>query len=1433
MPNGDRALDFEAILKTTDFKKELGDLERRITGFASKAVSETKKVDDTFSKLTAAAAGIFAANQLSELPGQIIKVRGEYQNLEIALTTILKSKSAADKVLADGAKLAATTPFTFTEVGQGIKQLLAYGSSASNVVNEVRTLGDVAAGVSAPLGDLIYLYGTLRTQGRAYATDIQQFAGRGIPIYEELGKVLKINTSEVRGFVEAGKVGFKEVEQVFKNLTSSGGQFEGLTQKTSKSLTGLLSNLQDSVDQAFNKIGQSQEGLLASGILTATELVNNYEKIVDVLKVVVATYGAYRAALLVTTAIQSASAIGGTISMWLDLAKNIRTAADAQIFFNLATKANPYVILATGIAALIAYLYVYSDETQKIVTSTELLADANKNVASQVRTQRAEIDTLVSTLKNQNVAESVRLEAYEKLKAISPEIVKNLTFEQAKTADLTKEVNNYTLALEKSLKMEALRGKLKIAVEQQIAAEENKILAEKELKNTSKGVNGLAGVTTGFNTTVGGFSKYDLAVAKVKDSQSALTQANKTVNEIIDLQEKILTKSTADQAKERIKNLELLRDSYGRLTPEYKKYEDQINSLNKQLTDKAPAVAKSFTQKLAEANDVGNLLLLKSQAKTENEIDALSKKIDEKKKDLDKSSGDYKRLQKAYEQLNPKKSDKKPEEVFPFGSLKYWEQVSKKAQEVIEKTPSTNTAVIEQQQKIRLNAEEQAEKIRQSLVKRSFDEELDYKRQQYELYNSWVVYQGKAAADGQFAELVKSGTNYREFLQNQISKLESKLTAGTATTQDKTNLVKAKVALDIDNESFDKYKNRIIDAGNEVSTLTDYLRILKQEQDKLSGGDVDKAKFLAEEIVATERKRQQLFQQFIIDNNVAGKQELQVQSYYSDLRTQLDKENADKKTAFYQEALAKINEEEKKALAERAADEVTNTDKTYKELEKIENKKGQELLKQKIANVKKQQDILTKAGAKESEAYKDKIEEQKKLEQELLELRLDSYNQLAGVLAQIGSDLQGLGGDLGKIGSLFISIGNSIPKISSLLSGSLTPVEAIGQGLQQVSDLIITIANNRKFNKQFEESYYNSIIAQQAQYNLLLNEELRLNSIKNENGFVRNYKGIVSDGLAALDNAKKLYAASLGALVDGKAKDGIKKVVEFQDGLKGALLGGIGSLAVQLFGKKDQDIFAPILQKYPELIKTLIDGTKEFNSALAQTLIDNNQVDDATKTLLKNTIDSVKAMEEAQKQITEVIIDLTGQLGSVLRDNLVNAFKDGTSAAQAFGDSVGQILENIISQTLFSAVFGQAFDNLKKDFEASFSATGDGVLTDDLIKFYKDYPQLVDVFTKGLSDAKAEAEKAGLDIFKKGTGSSSSSGLSGAVKGITEETAGLIAGQFNALRITSASTLQVNRDQLLALTNISNNSNFLKKLDLLESIDRKLSNNDLRAGGVG
>ena len=68
------------------------------------------------------------------------------------------------------------------------KQLLAYGIAADKVNDTLVRLGNIAAGLSIPLQDIAWLYGTTMTQGRLYAEDLNQFTGRGIPMIRELAK---------------------------------------------------------------------------------------------------------------------------------------------------------------------------------------------------------------------------------------------------------------------------------------------------------------------------------------------------------------------------------------------------------------------------------------------------------------------------------------------------------------------------------------------------------------------------------------------------------------------------------------------------------------------------------------------------------------------------------------------------------------------------------------------------------------------------------------------------------------------------------------------------------------------------------------------------------------------------------------------------------------------------------------------------------------------------------------------------------------------------------------------------------------------------------------------------------------------------------------------------------------------------------------------
>lgn len=305
MENIGGALAFKATLDIDDFKVSSEAMGRYIKNASDNAVLEANRMEQSF--LTFAQNG--ARYIVSYLVGQgmmslvqsIVQVRGQFQQLELAFNTMLRSTEKSQVLMSQLVDTAARTPFDLTSIAQGAKQMLAFGSNVESVVDEIVMLGNVASGVSAPLGDLIYLYGTLRSQGRAYTVDIRQFAGRGIPIYEELGKVLNADRQELNKLVTEGKVGFPEVEKAFKNMTSEGGIYFNLMQEQSKSLTGMLSNLGDAWDSALNKIGQDNQDLFTGAIQGAIDLVENMDQIIRIVQAVTIAYGSYKAAIVLNT----------------------------------------------------------------------------------------------------------------------------------------------------------------------------------------------------------------------------------------------------------------------------------------------------------------------------------------------------------------------------------------------------------------------------------------------------------------------------------------------------------------------------------------------------------------------------------------------------------------------------------------------------------------------------------------------------------------------------------------------------------------------------------------------------------------------------------------------------------------------------------------------------------------------------------------------------------------------------------------------------------------------------------------------------------------------------------------------------------------------------------------------------------------------------
>jgi tape measure domain-containing protein len=193
---------------------------------------------------------------LAGLGAIAIKTAADQEQLEVAFTTMLGSADKAKGLIKQLSDFSASTPFELPQVVGAGRKLLAFGVEAENVQDTLRRLGDISAGVGAPLEDIAEIYGKAKTSGRLFAEDINQLTGRGIPIIEALATTLGKPTSAIKGMVEAGDIGFAELQAAVASLTDEGGKFSGLMEAQSHTVSGLLSTLQDNFNIALGEIGK-------------------------------------------------------------------------------------------------------------------------------------------------------------------------------------------------------------------------------------------------------------------------------------------------------------------------------------------------------------------------------------------------------------------------------------------------------------------------------------------------------------------------------------------------------------------------------------------------------------------------------------------------------------------------------------------------------------------------------------------------------------------------------------------------------------------------------------------------------------------------------------------------------------------------------------------------------------------------------------------------------------------------------------------------------------------------------------------------------------------------------------------------------------------------------------------------------------------------
>lgn len=432
-------------------KMEIGNYEENIR----RALDGTGQFNISLSKMLGVIGGTAA---LKGLVTDMINVRGEFQKTSIAFETMLGSKEKADALMAQMVETAAKTPFDLQGVTSGAKQLLAYGTSADKVNETLVRLGNIASGLSIPLGDLVYLYGTSMSQGRLFTQDVNQFMGRGIPLVAELSKELGKTESEIRKMVTEGKVGFPELQKVIENMTNEGGKFYNLMEMQSTTLSGQISNLGDAWDSMLNSIGEDTQGIASMTISAVTSIIENYKEVGAIIASLVATYGTYKAAIVVVNMLERANIMilrQAVVEKKLAAAANIVlsnsmaiAAARGKIFATVQKNiistfkgvgkalANPYVLFAAAVGTATYGLYKFYTRETEVEKMQKRYNETKEAAARREEQHKTKVEELIASIEDETKAEMERVGAMDLLKKMYPGIIEKYIDEEGHLKNL-------------------------------------------------------------------------------------------------------------------------------------------------------------------------------------------------------------------------------------------------------------------------------------------------------------------------------------------------------------------------------------------------------------------------------------------------------------------------------------------------------------------------------------------------------------------------------------------------------------------------------------------------------------------------------------------------------------------------------------------------------------------------------------------------------------------------------------------------------------------------------------------------------------------------------------------------------------------------------------------------------------------------------------
>lgn len=1292
---------------------------------------------------------VFSAGKAIEFGKLMMDVRGQIDSFQISFSTLIGDKGKAEAFFSELKDFAVETPLMLDDLAKGAQMMLGFGVDLERVMPVLKQIGDVTMGDPERFNSMVLAFSQMFAAGKLMGQDLLQMINAGFNPLMTISERTGRSVAQLKDDMSEGAISAEMVAQAFADATSEGGKFNGMLEKQSEGVRGMKSNYEGAVEDMLNDLGTKSQDLYIGGLKIATALVKNYNQVGKVLVTCTSVYGSYKAAVMAvhlaeklryqSTLIQMA---GMTKMQAITDILRAKTAA-----LNKTMLANPYVLVAMAVGTLITATVAYSKSCSALADEVERVNKREKEQADLLEERKSRIEELINTIQDENVTNEEKHEKLESLKSLMPSVFKQYETEKELIDGLTgaRQAYNAELREEKSLRV----TKNLEDDRQRLADLKDYLRLRQEF--TRSGKSGMAPEDHDRYTTLD--KRYK---GEVQASRGTFQPFNHALKEMIKAMP-----ATID------KDIEALR------ADTRNKWETAVQGMN---ADAARVMAKGYEDLLRASRGNGNeqvllqgeivpvsleeleerLQLLNNRAKTvqENAVkdfledarvtwDAAKQAVKDiivgrNDRDLYPDESAYESAlskarqaeasaKKRYEGMGGETSQGKINEVkrateesnrLKVERDKRARQIEEHERELAARERASELEIRE----AKVNAMEEGFEKERAVISLQYDKMIEENRQRRE---QWVKeLQGKT--DLEFENLYpgskKKGLVSPVVTSDDLSNGQKKL---LQEHEDAAVAYKKNAEEKLLNDLLEKYRDH-------ERQRVEINKKFDEERRAIETGDMDEGT-RESSLAELERQRGEAIKR-------VNESEIEEMQKNSNFLVALFEEASSKSiteinriTRSTRELLSYLSSTSAKDITPRfgfSAEQLKTLKSSPKDLKAIKEAVD-ELYS---IGVQKNPFASLIAGLKTIGKEGDTGEDLKRI----------------GESAAVSADM--VGGLAGNLAGMFEEMGNA--EAADAMSGVqdvMGAISNIGQGFAKgglIGGIAAAVGEAANFlgkafaaesrHQEALKAIMNERIAQQREYNLLLlQQNLEYEKAETILGTDQYIKAV--NAVQVMKDAYRQLQDEIAGTMEQQERfayknfgnDYFNRLFNKDYSVEKDTYSGLADIEIKtghkktgLFGwGKGKDIYSSILDVYPELL----DANGEFNSSLAETIVNTREMSEEDKAALQNMIDLSRQAEEAWQEVRDYFSGIFGDLGNTLSDALVDAFRNGTDAAEGFTSAVTGMLEDLAEQMIYTVTLAPYIEKAQNDM---LEIMKNEDLTD--AQKFNNYTRILDNMTSGI-----------------------------------------------------------------------------------------------------